>query len=776
MKKVKIFLALGEGLDNESLELSDLVEHLNLILEPQNIHIYLIKSDYLTGSLNTGSGDIYTTTLDECEICMVIFGKDFGSYTEKELRCAYERVCKEGVNPSKLYVYFKNIEDLAEDLKRFHDSFPEAYGHFTGKFSDVNTLKNDFLLQFQLFQSQNLQNSCPVEVKNSKVTVFGKDLFIDLMKIPFLGNNETYTDLLKNIKKTKKFLSKSVPEDEDYAEMAEELHELEEKKEKIEQSIWNTALEIARLSNQKCSERLKKAIELFNEGDNKGASAILDTEDILKDAEHNLQMKRLHEEGLKTNIEELKLKIKTLENEMSEGWGEEVLKLHEKIMEYTKQVYGDKSEEYWMSLITAANAYEVLGKYETSKVLFKSALSIIELYSNNESKALARTYNDMSVLYSSTHDLESALDFGLKSLQIYKKDVHEKTADIATASENVGIVYFQMEEYDKALEYVEAAKEIRESLYGEEDLETVLSYDNIGNILREQGDLEKALLYGSKALNLYLKKNGELHSDTACAYNNISLTYSRKGDIKMAMELQQKAISIYEKIYGANHPFTAQGYSNLSMLYGDVENHSEALVFQTKAYEIRKSVFGENNEFTLLSKDALGEIYEYLGEFRQAIKFKEDRLKYNLKQVNRNDDLKVSIILDYNNIGTLYRKVGELEKSIEYKKNAITLLKDLYGKEHKDLIPMYSGIGLCFIELKDYDQALYNFNKSLEIAESLSLTKEMGIRMNRLARVYALKGDYNMAKEKFEEAISLLPKDHPEAIDSRKRLNSLYKL
>ena len=159
MKKVKIFLALGEGLDNESLELSDLVEHLNLILEPQDIHIYLTKWEYLTASSSKGTEDAYAETLEDCEICMVVFDKDFGSYTQKELRSAYERVCKEGVNPSKLYVYFKNIEDLTEDLKRFRDSFPESYGHFTGKFTDVNSLKNDFLLQFQLFQSQNFQNS-----------------------------------------------------------------------------------------------------------------------------------------------------------------------------------------------------------------------------------------------------------------------------------------------------------------------------------------------------------------------------------------------------------------------------------------------------------------------------------------------------------------------------------------------------------------------------------------------------------------------------------------
>ena len=142
MKRVKIFLALGEGLNNESLELSDLVEHLNLILEPQNIHIYLEKWEYLSDSLDNLRDEEYADTLGECEICMVVFGKDLGSYTERELRSAYERVCKEVVNPSKLYVYFKNIDNLTEDLKRFRDSFPEAYNGSPGLFADTNSLKS----------------------------------------------------------------------------------------------------------------------------------------------------------------------------------------------------------------------------------------------------------------------------------------------------------------------------------------------------------------------------------------------------------------------------------------------------------------------------------------------------------------------------------------------------------------------------------------------------------------------------------------------------------
>ena len=145
MKKIKIFLASSEDLNEETLELSDLVEHLNLILEKQDIHIYLCKWEYLQ------SKEDYDNTLDSSDLSLVIFGRDFGSYSEEDLKKVYERVCKEGANPQKLYVYFKAGEDQTEALKKFRDSFPEQFGHFTGNFADVNALRADFMLQFQPF-------------------------------------------------------------------------------------------------------------------------------------------------------------------------------------------------------------------------------------------------------------------------------------------------------------------------------------------------------------------------------------------------------------------------------------------------------------------------------------------------------------------------------------------------------------------------------------------------------------------------------------------------
>ncbi|MDE7349762.1 MAG: tetratricopeptide repeat protein, partial [Muribaculaceae bacterium] len=76
-------------------------------------------------------------------------------------------------------------------------------------------------------------------------------------------------------------------------------------------------------------------------------------------------------------------------------------------------------------------------------------------------------------------------------------------------------------------------------------------------------------------------------------------------------------------------------------------------------------------------------------------------------------------------------------------------------------------------DLGEYDKALEYIGKAYSISKEAGRTEDEAVYLNRLGRVYALMGDAETAKAKFEEAISLLPEDHPEAIDSRQRLQKL---
>lgn len=366
MKTIKIFLASSEELKEERKELADIIANINLILSRRDIFVYLVKWEYLDASMGLAhKQEEYNAELRKCEMCIVLYWTRFGMYTKTELDIAY-RERNEGHNPKKLYVYFKNSDAISEELKRFRDSFPSEYGHFFTDFGNIDTLKAHFLLQFMNYMTEYFQGGEILMVEDGRVKVNGRT-FVDLSKVPFAGNNEEYNLLLKNIKKTKKLLTIYEPEDPEYSEYAQELQEMEKNLAQMESNLWDTALMITRLSSTKQSERLQRAMDLFNSGDNKGAKAVLNEEDIDRDVRHNLHLMELGEEGrkgLQTNIEEYVLRIKTLKNDMAENWGEEVLALHKKIIELAAKVNGEESLDVAKYQVAAASDYSLLGKHQ----------------------------------------------------------------------------------------------------------------------------------------------------------------------------------------------------------------------------------------------------------------------------------------------------------------------------------------------------------------------------------------------------------------------------
>lgn len=79
MKKFKVFLASSEDLKIDSHEFSDIPEHMNHIMKKPDRHTYLSKWESLQSKPDNDS------TLDSNDISLVVFDRDFGSYSEEEL-------------------------------------------------------------------------------------------------------------------------------------------------------------------------------------------------------------------------------------------------------------------------------------------------------------------------------------------------------------------------------------------------------------------------------------------------------------------------------------------------------------------------------------------------------------------------------------------------------------------------------------------------------------------------------------------------------------------
>ena len=170
MKKIKIFLASSEELKRERLEIADLIGHMNLALENEDIRIYLVKWEYLDASMSEShKQEEYNKTLEQCDLCFVLFATRFGKYTESELITAYNKLCQGGKDNGNLIVFFKEAGTETDELKEFKQSFKDNYpGIQTEEFDSAPSLKRDFLMVWNEYQQDNLDNKYPVTFKENK--------------------------------------------------------------------------------------------------------------------------------------------------------------------------------------------------------------------------------------------------------------------------------------------------------------------------------------------------------------------------------------------------------------------------------------------------------------------------------------------------------------------------------------------------------------------------------------------------------------------------------
>jgi tetratricopeptide (TPR) repeat protein len=134
----------------------------------------------------------------------------------------------------------------------------------------------------------------------------------------------------------------------------------------------------------------------------------------------------------------------------------------------------------------------------------------------------------------------------------------------------------------------------------------------------------------------------------------------------------------------------------------------------------------------------LGASHEELGMWNRSLNFYFEAL--NLAEEYNFEPQKAMI---YNNMGTIYYTLGELEKAEFYLLKAIDINKKNGTK--KELFNNYNNLGGIHIKRKDYNRAL---ETSLLAIQQLDNEKDVYLyyfMQNNLATIYLLKNDPNLA-------------------------------
>ena len=605
MKTIKVFIASSEELKLERLEFTDMLQQLNRILKPRGLEIEPVKWEYLDASMGpVHKQEEYNRELKTCQMCLVLYWTKFGEYTESELNTAYTELCA-GRNPQKLYVYFKDAAEITPELQAFKDSFATKYGHFYCRFENVDTMRLSFLLQFEAYQNQRSESL--LKIRDSKVEIDGQSL-VELKQVPFAGNNAEYLQLLRDIERAQAWVLK-YPDEGDFRQ---ELHDLTERRETMERNLLETAQLITRLSTTVSSARLAEAIRLFEQGDNKGADAVLNLVEIDRDVAANTARIRAAREleaealrGLETNIEEYRLKIKTLQNAMAEEWLTEVVAVYDKAVAAAR---GQIAPEKLAGLLRDYADFLLKNKqYHRIGSLYAESLTIWRrlMQENPDAFApdVAGTLNNLAILHADTQCQAQAEEEYAEALAIYRrltqKDPNAFEPVVATNLNNIALLhsnarcYSQAEaEYEEALAIYRRLKQQRPDAFEAATARILNNLANLHHATRRYAQAEAGYEEGLAICRRWVRKNPDVFEPSmVMMLNNLALLHGNTQRYAQAEKEYEEALAICRR----SAQKSSDGFSsdvamtlfNQALLYQNTQRHSQA----EKAYGEALSIY-----------------------------------------------------------------------------------------------------------------------------------------------------------------------------------------
>lgn len=167
---------------------------------------------------------------------------------------------------------------------------------------------------------------------------------------------------------------------------------------------------------------------------------------------------------------------------------------------------------------------------------------------------------------------------------------------------------------------------------------------------------------------------------------------------------------------------TIQAWEDIALTYQDlgISAYYNGL-WEEMGYYLQKALTVTREETYDFSEKRIYEIgqnyavYLYLkSDYHKSLATSVESLNRYRQYLERTGNAEEEAMLSsaYSNIGMTYRQIGNYKEAKEYISLAIQLTPD---SEHLAIAEYYNNLGVNYSDLKDYDNALFSFNKALAI-------------------------------------------------------------
>ena len=726
MKTIKIFLASSEELDYDRMAFGNLVRRLDDMYEKRGIRIKLFEwEDYDSAYNDKRKQDEYNEYVKQSDIFLALFHKKAGEFTVEEFNIASEEF-KEKASP-KVYTYCKDLkpgEEETPELKEFKERLFKEMGHFWCRYDNRESLQFQFVMQLQLVESSQMTD---MKVEDGNVTLNGLPIAsMDKLKFAscneeFLKMNEELASLPPKIEKARMRLEK-FPDDEDlqddlqtklnrYNQLKKDLNEYQE-------ILFDTAKRIAQLQGERITERMRRAMDAFNDGKVREANIILDEAEAdarrnLEDYKQSKEITELKRQAVINSIEELLLKASTIMADASIPIEERIESsdaIYKQAIQTSKEVDNYDKAKYLKMLFSYALFLEQNAFYSKAIEITKDIIILCKELFGERHLQTASAYNLLGKIYSYLYDDSNALNYYNKALSIREDIMGLYHPDIASIYNNIGLLLTGECNYSQALDFYQKALTIYDNNYGSNHPHFAILYSNISDVYSLEGKYELAFENCNKALSIRNSLYGEDHPSLADLYNSMSYILAHQGKNEQSLDYSIKAKTICEKYYGKIHPITADSYTNLGNIYIDKKDFDKAIRCHNTALNISIKVFGKVHPDVARAYTNIGNVYSLQKNDTKALESYQEALSI-CNRIFKGHHFSIAML--NNNIGLIHFKNNQLQMAKDYFTNSLVLYTDIYGDSHPYVADLLYNLGNLYIKQEDYASALERFESCL---------------------------------------------------------------
>ena len=318
---------------------------------------------------------------------------------------------------------------------------------------------------------------------------------------------------------------------------------------------------------------------------------------------------------------------------------------------------------------------------------------------------------------------------------------------------------------DSAILLASRAIDFAQQAKSTEQLQNI--YHQLGFIYYTQNKFDEANKHFGVSLQIAKERNDI--AGEALTLNRLGNVNQLQTNYLVALDYYLQALELNTSI--ENRPEEARTLVNLANVYGVIGQYQRSIEHFLKAMDIHEEV-GEEEGLAWTSL-GIARLFKRLDLLDRAMQYAESALSH-YQNIEQNTGNSVGVTLSLSEIGSIYHKLGNYSKALEYTQMVLDINKkngNIFGQAANHI-----SLGVIFLDQGKDTMARTNLNRALELKNSVGDSLDLSSLYRHLGKIEMRNNHNLLAQSYFNQSLEFAKKHRiiPDISEAYLCLSNIY--